>query len=229
VVSPSPTGPTISYGWHMQWAAIGGHVYCDVVGVHTYVNPDPPEKMITLVDLLRGGLSARGVSKPFFITETGAGSYYAPDGSLIDAVENEALYPPMPAALSAAMAARYWLAGVFCANQVMIYACTHRWSKIRWIAITSPFAETTSVTASRYVADLLTGGTLSNYVQAGRLCSYSFSTSSGRTGKIYFIRDQFGSVTLDLSGAAEIRDVLGAAVAPGSSVSVGSSPIYVLG
>ncbi len=71
VVSPSATA---SYGtkWLAEFLSKGGGQYVDVIGYHFYVNPDAPEAMVPIIQLVRQIMAANGAgSKPLWDTESG--------------------------------------------------------------------------------------------------------------------------------------------------------------
>jgi hypothetical protein len=71
IVSPSATA---SYGtkWLAEFLSKGGGQYVDVIGYHVYVNPDPPEAMVPIIQQIRQIMAANGAgSKPLWDTEAG--------------------------------------------------------------------------------------------------------------------------------------------------------------
>lgn len=71
VVSPSATADG-GVGWLDEYLARGGCRYADVIGYHFYVTPEPPEKMISLIQKVKSSLRSRGcANKPLWNTESG--------------------------------------------------------------------------------------------------------------------------------------------------------------
>lgn len=71
VCSPSATNRD-GVEWLDQYLRQGGGNYADVIGFHFYANPDPPEKVLPLIQQVRGLLLRRHLSgKPLWNTETG--------------------------------------------------------------------------------------------------------------------------------------------------------------
>jgi hypothetical protein len=69
VVSPSAT-ETKGLAWLSEFLAKGGGEYVDVIGYHLYVNPQPPEAMVPLVQQIRQILANNGQAfKPIWNTE----------------------------------------------------------------------------------------------------------------------------------------------------------------
>jgi hypothetical protein len=69
VVSPSAT-ENKGLSWLSEFLSKGGGQYVDVIGYHVYVNPQPPEAMVTLVQQIKQILASNGqASKPIWNTE----------------------------------------------------------------------------------------------------------------------------------------------------------------
>ena len=69
VVSPSAT-ESKGLAWLSEFLSKGGGQYVDVVGYHLYVNPQPPEAMVPLVQQIRQIMLNSGqVAKPIWNTE----------------------------------------------------------------------------------------------------------------------------------------------------------------
>jgi hypothetical protein len=71
IVSPSATA---SYGtkWLAEFLNKGGGQYVDVIGYHFYVNPEPPEAMVPIIQQIRQIMATNGAdSKPLWDTEVG--------------------------------------------------------------------------------------------------------------------------------------------------------------
>src|ERR1700733_6683141 len=71
IVSPSATG---SYGtkWLAEFLSKGGGQYVDVIGYHFYVNPEPPEAMVPIIQDVRQIMNDHGAGgKPLWNTELG--------------------------------------------------------------------------------------------------------------------------------------------------------------
>jgi hypothetical protein len=71
IVSPSATA---SYGtkWLAEFLSKGGGRYVDVIGYHFYVNPEPPEAMVPIIQQIRQIMAANGADfKPLWDTEVG--------------------------------------------------------------------------------------------------------------------------------------------------------------
>lgn len=71
IVSPSATA---SYGtkWLAEFLGKGGGQYVDVIGYHFYVNPEPPEAMVPIIQTIKQIMAANGAeSKPLWDTEVG--------------------------------------------------------------------------------------------------------------------------------------------------------------
>jgi hypothetical protein len=71
VISPSATAdPGVS--WLNEFLRQGGCPYSDVIGYHFYVTPEPPEKMVSLIQRVQASLHKQGCnSKPLWNTESG--------------------------------------------------------------------------------------------------------------------------------------------------------------
>jgi hypothetical protein len=70
--------PSVTRDFGMKWLADflnkGGGQYVDVIGYHLYVNPQPPEAMVPLVQKIKQFMAEHGVgNKPLWDTETGWG------------------------------------------------------------------------------------------------------------------------------------------------------------
>ncbi len=69
VVSPSAT-ESKGLPWLSEFLSKGGGQYVDVIGYHLYVNPQPPEAMVPLVQQIRQIMANNGqVTKPIWNTE----------------------------------------------------------------------------------------------------------------------------------------------------------------
>jgi hypothetical protein len=69
VVSPSAT-ESKGLAWLSEFLAKGGGQYVDVIGYHLYVNPQPPEAMVPLIQQIRQIMANNGQgSKPIWNTE----------------------------------------------------------------------------------------------------------------------------------------------------------------
>jgi hypothetical protein len=71
IVSPSATA---GYGtkWLAEFLSKGGGQYVDVIGYHFYVNPEPPEAMLPIIQQIRQIMTANGAdTKPLWDTEIG--------------------------------------------------------------------------------------------------------------------------------------------------------------
>lgn len=71
IVSPSATA---SYGtkWLAEFLSKGGGQYVDVIGYHVYVNPDPPEAMLPIIQRIKQIMADNGVGdRPLWNTEVG--------------------------------------------------------------------------------------------------------------------------------------------------------------
>ena len=69
VVSPSAT-ESKGLAWLSEFLSKGGGQYVDVIGYHLYVNPQPPEAMVPLVQQIRQTMSNSGQAvKPIWNTE----------------------------------------------------------------------------------------------------------------------------------------------------------------
>jgi Glycosyl hydrolases family 39 len=69
VVSPSAT-ESKGLTWLSEFLSKGGGQYVDVIGYHLYVNPQPPEAMVPLVQQIRQIMAKNGLSsKPIWNTE----------------------------------------------------------------------------------------------------------------------------------------------------------------
>lgn len=70
VVSPSATS-SAGLPWLSEFLSKGGGQYVDIIGFHLYVNPQPPEAMLPLIQQIRQIMDANGASaKPLWNTET---------------------------------------------------------------------------------------------------------------------------------------------------------------
>jgi len=70
VVSPSATG-VYGVSWLSEFLSKGGGQYVDVIGYHLYVNPQPPEAMVPLVQQIQQILASNNLaSKPIWNTES---------------------------------------------------------------------------------------------------------------------------------------------------------------
>lgn len=71
VVSPSATAaPGVS--WLADFLRHGGCPYSDVIGYHFYVTPEPPEKMVSLIQRVQAALRKQGCNnQPLWNTESG--------------------------------------------------------------------------------------------------------------------------------------------------------------
>jgi len=69
VVSPSAT-ETKGVAWLAEFLRKGGGQYVDVIGYHLYVNPQPPEAMLPLIEQIRQTMVDQGQgAKPIWNTE----------------------------------------------------------------------------------------------------------------------------------------------------------------
>jgi len=69
VVSPSAT-ESKGLAWLSEFLSKGGGQYVDVIGYHLYVNPQPPEAMVPLVQQIRQLMANNGqAAKPIWNTE----------------------------------------------------------------------------------------------------------------------------------------------------------------
>lgn len=69
VVSPSAT-ENRGLSWLSEFLSKGGGQYVDVIGYHLYVNPQPPEAMVPLVERIKQILASNGqAAKPIWNTE----------------------------------------------------------------------------------------------------------------------------------------------------------------
>jgi hypothetical protein len=71
IVSPSATA---GYGtkWLAEFLGKGGGQYADVIGYHLYVNPDPPEAMLPMIQQIKQIMADNGAGdKPLWNTELG--------------------------------------------------------------------------------------------------------------------------------------------------------------
>lgn len=73
VSAPSTAGNGIDFGWLQGFLAGGGAGQTDVVSVHPYLDPAPPDRLGAEVDRLQGMIRSmnRGVGKPIWFTEIG--------------------------------------------------------------------------------------------------------------------------------------------------------------
>lgn len=55
--------------WVRKFATAGGYIYCDVIGVHLYVSPKPPETVLDMLQTFKANLG--NVNKPIWNTEFG--------------------------------------------------------------------------------------------------------------------------------------------------------------
>ena len=71
VVSPAVEGGGSSVRWLDDFLSHGGGNYCDVIGHHFYVSPEPPEAMLKDIDEVKQSLKRHRVNKPVWNTESG--------------------------------------------------------------------------------------------------------------------------------------------------------------
>jgi Glycosyl hydrolase catalytic core len=71
VVSPSATSDS-GVPWLNQFLRLGGCQYSDAIGYHFYVTPEPPERMISLIQKVQGSVRRSDCgNKPIWNTESG--------------------------------------------------------------------------------------------------------------------------------------------------------------
>jgi len=70
VCSPSATGKDGAI-WLEQYFQAGGGKYTDVIGYHFYVNPEPPENMVPLIQKVKAVMEKYGMHEQLWDTETG--------------------------------------------------------------------------------------------------------------------------------------------------------------
>jgi hypothetical protein len=69
--SPSATG-TQGIRWLDLYLQLGGGKYADAIGYHFYVTPEPPERMVPLIQQVKALMEKHGAGrKPLWNTETG--------------------------------------------------------------------------------------------------------------------------------------------------------------
>jgi GH35 family endo-1,4-beta-xylanase len=72
LVSPAATGDGPGVSWLTDFLNKGGGLYVDVIGYHCYVFPNPPERMLALIQHVKQTMKDNGVaSKPIWDTELG--------------------------------------------------------------------------------------------------------------------------------------------------------------
>jgi hypothetical protein len=71
VCSPSATGDG-GVNWLDQYLQAGGAKYADVIGYHFYVSPEPPEKMVPMIQRVKAVMERNGIpDKQLWNTEAG--------------------------------------------------------------------------------------------------------------------------------------------------------------
>ena len=70
VCSPSATNAD-GAKWLDQYLQYGGGNYADVIGFHFYVNPNPPEEMVPLIQKVEAVMQKNGIDKQLWNTESG--------------------------------------------------------------------------------------------------------------------------------------------------------------
>lgn len=219
------TGLQFQDAWLKQASA-----FCDVVSMHFYTDPTEPESYFRLARAYKN-LAKKYNKDVVLCSETGVLSYYDQNGVLKKPLTN-GVGDMMPEEQAAGWIARMlmcsWLGGVemFCyykmdnqnimAIQMINYQGGGPVATIKY----KPFF------AFKYLAGLLTGGTLSNFKQKGYNFSAQFTTADGRSGDVFWCKD-YRTYTKDITSYSSATDCAGNPVALSANYTVTSSPVFL--
>lgn len=225
VLSPCVTGFDGLY-YLERYLKAGGAAYTDAISFHPYVFPNQPIGIIDMVQLAKQMAVAHGLGDaPLICSEFGWINYYTSAGVLVTAEEDI----PMPTAQGAAYVSQMMICAWIGGAAEAYYYCLDGSPLMKTQMVNYPTETATLLPpalAYQYLASLLSGGKLGNYRQRGLTHLAEFETSAGRTGRVYWCGD-WETETIDITGAVEIRDVLGATVTLDDTLAVTMSPQFV--
>ncbi len=227
IVSPSITNMStgLTYLCALLDAGLAPHV--DVIGVHLYTSPSPPETQISMSEYVRELLDSRGVAHPVWNTESTQLDYYDEDG-IYQPFDTSAV--AMGQDQSSAYIARQVLSGAIASvDRSYYYAMDNTSSAMRIIDLEAPGEVTPAGLAYQYVVGLLKGGKIGRYRRSGPLHQCEIETAAKKAARVYWCGSG-QTIEIDVSAYSDVLDVLGAeATAEGGLVTVGGSPIFCFG
>ncbi|GED69114.1 hypothetical protein BRE01_28160 [Brevibacillus reuszeri] len=229
IISPSYTGASGVSGMG-DFLRAGGANWIDIVGVHLYGYPKPPEAMIDLAYAYRKTITQAGAgSLPVWNTESSWNSYYY-KGILYGSDEND-YSNQMPDDLAIAYIHRMflcnWVAGM---NRAVFYGMDQPWSRIRLLDLAHLPNVAATGRAYQRMVDWLTGATIHQYVVSREgVHTVSLTYPDGRAGYILWTDDD-RSVLFPLSAELAISQTQaadGTALPTSDAITVTNLPLYV--
>ena len=205
--------------------------YCDAIAMHLYTDPSQPENYYTLCRAYQN-LAQKYNKTSVICTETGVLTYYSSAGVLKNPKANGAgdiMSEQQGASWTTRILLMGWLGGL---DRLCYYVLdnTNTVMAINFTDYAPSGAVATAryqpMVAYKYVATLLTGGTLSNFKQKGYQCEADFSTKDGKFGKVVWCLD-YKTVTYDLTGNASAYTCIGDPVAIVNNYTLTNTPVFI--
>lgn len=229
IISPSYTGASGVSGMG-DFLRAGGKNWIDIVGLHLYAYPKPPEAMIDLAYAYRKTITQAGAgSLPIWNTESSWNSYFY-KGILYGSDEND-YSNQMPDDLAIAYIHRMflcnWVAGM---NRAVFYGMDQPWSRIRLLDLAHLPNVAVTGRAFQRMVDWLTGATIHQYMVSHEgVHTVSLTFPDGLAGYIFWTDDD-RSVLFPLSSElafSQIQAADGTTLPASDAITVTNLPLYV--
>lgn len=208
----------------------GGKNWIDIVGIHLYGYPKPPEDMLTLANQYRQVVTQAGAGHlPVWNTESSWNSYYY-KGVLYGSDENDySIQMPDDLAISYIhrMFLCNWIAGM---ERAVFYGMDQPWSRIRLLDLKN--LPNVAVTGQAYqrIVDWLTGASMHQYSFSSKgLHTISLLYADGRSGYVLWTDDD-RTATIQLSpelALSQMQTADGKQVPATETVTITSMPLYL--
>jgi hypothetical protein len=227
IVSACPTG-SAAYFYSYLPGVVGK---TDVIGMHTYMYPRPPEASIQIIKWVRSVARKSGHSGAIWDTE-GTWNTFKLAGVTTGPPVSVTYLASSPLVMPGDLAAAYVARQLLClfiggGDRQYFYGLDHGWSALRMVAdLSNPGIQTDAAAARRYVSRLLMGASLSRFRQVPPLYSVDWS-GGGTRGRIFWCDDDATQV-VDLSVYKRGTDVLGNPIELSVSYEVAHSPVFLL-
>lgn len=241
IVAPNFTGLDGVFASHTgavaldSFIAAGGMAYADVVSIHGYNTSAPwtrPEGLIGFADNIKNLLRSAGIAKPVWNTEWGWGQWRDSTGAFHSGDSGTPAPDPMPDQMAADYISRMLILNWCVGFKRMCYYSVDafHWASQKLYESTDHATPKVGAAAYAYTVSALSGGYLSGFgkkVEAGKeYYSASFTTSSGRIGRVYWCDDVL-TASVPIPGALEIRSNVGASIALTPNLAVTGTPKFV--
>lgn len=229
IISPTYTSENGVAGMR-EFLLAGGKDWIDIVGIHLYGYPKPPEDMLALANQYRQVITQAGAGHlPVWNTESSWNSYFY-KGVLYGSDEDDySIQMPNDLAISYIhrMFLCNWIAGM---ERAVFYGMDQPWSRIRLLDLNNlPHVAVTGEAYQRMV-DWLSGASMHHYTfSSNGVHTISLQYADGHSGYVLWTDDdRTASIALPPELAlSQLQTADGRQVPAAETVTITSMPLYL--